>query len=121
MLRRTVAPACLLRHPPRPWPLRAHARRRLHLFEVAQRLGGKVQRHGLGAATRTDAINEQRALQVDYARGEQHRSPSPALTVDDVACDWLAYLTARVGHWDPRLRRSERTVELYEQKLRTWI
>src|SRR4051812_39748278 len=41
------------------------------VYDVALRLGGKVQRHRLAAQTKTDAIAELRALQVDYERGEQ--------------------------------------------------
>jgi hypothetical protein len=87
------------------------------VYDAALRLGGKVQRHRLEAKTKTDAINELRALQVDYKRGESHRSPAAALTVADLAADWLSHLEARVGHRDPRQRRSARTVALYRQRL----
>ena len=43
------------------------------VYDAALRLGGKVRRHRLTAATKTDAINELRRLQVDYERGEAHR------------------------------------------------
>jgi integrase len=92
-----------------------------NVYEARLRLGGKVRRHRLAAETKTDAIAELRALQVDYDRGESHRSPSAALTVDDLARDWLAHLTARVGHRDPRRRYSARTVELYRQRLEQHI
>jgi integrase len=87
------------------------------VYDAALRLGGKSRRHRLEATTKTDAINELRALQVDYERGEAHRSPAAALTVADVAADWLAHLESRVGHRDPRRRYSARTVALYRQRL----
>lgn len=87
------------------------------VYDVALRLGGKVRRHRLEAQTKTDAIAEVRALQVDYQRGEAHRSPAAAETVAELAADWLAHLEARVGHRDPRRRYSARTVELYRQRL----
>ena len=87
------------------------------VYDVALRLGGRVRRHRLGAATKTDAIAELGALQVDYRRGEQHRSPAAAVTVGDVAREWLGHLTARVDHRDPRRRYSARTVDLYRQRL----
>ena len=40
------------------------------VYDAALRLGGKARRHRLEANTKTDAIAELRALQVDYARGE---------------------------------------------------
>lgn len=91
------------------------------VYEAALRLGGRVRRHRLEAGTKTDAINELRALQVDYERGEQGRSPAAALTVAELADDWLDHLRARVGHRDPRRRVSARTVDLYEQRLRSHI
>jgi integrase len=78
---------------------------------------GKTRRHRLDAQTKTDAIAELGALRVDYARGESHRSPSAALTVAELAADWLAHLEARIGNRDPRRRYSARTVELYRQRL----
>src|SRR5690349_16062376 len=51
------------------------------VFEAALRLGGKVRRRRLVAVTKTDAIVELRALQTDYDRGEQHRSPAAAVSV----------------------------------------
>ena len=44
------------------------------IYDAALRLGGKVRRVRLEAATKTDAIAELRALQVDYGRGEPSRS-----------------------------------------------
>ena len=87
------------------------------VFEAALRLGGKVRRHRLQACTKTDAIVELRDLQTDYARGEPYRSASAALTVAELAHDWLDHLTARVGSRDPRHRYSARTVALYRQRL----
>jgi hypothetical protein len=78
-----------------------------------------VRRHRLEATTKTDAIAELRALQVDFARGEQHRSTG--LNVNDLAADWIAHLTARIGHRDPRRRYSKRTVDLYRQRLQQHI
>jgi integrase len=87
------------------------------VYEFAGRLGGKVRRHTLTACNKTDAIAELRALQVDYARGEQHRSPAAALTVAEVARDWLAHIESRVEHRDARRRYSARTIVLYRQRL----
>jgi integrase len=91
------------------------------VYEAAGRLGGKFRRTTLAARTKTDAIAEIRALQVDYERGEQHRSPAAALTLAEVGQDWLDHLTLRIGHRDPRRRYSARTVELYRQRLDKWI
>lgn len=92
-----------------------------NVYEARLRLGGSVRRHRLTASTKTDAIAELRALQTDYARGEEYRSPASAVTVDDLAADWLAHLAARVGARDPRRRYSARTVELYRQRLEQHI
>ncbi len=86
-------------------------------WEARLRLGGKVRRHRLAATTKTDAIAELRALQTDYERGELHRSPATAVTVAELARDYLAHLTARIGHRDPRYRYSSRTIALYRQRL----
>jgi integrase len=91
------------------------------VYEVALRLGGKPRRHTLLARTKTDAVAELRALQVDYERGQKHRSPAVAVTVADVARDWVEHLGMRVGHRDTRRRYSTRTVELYRQRLTNWI
>ena len=87
------------------------------VYEAGLRLDGRPTRRRLVAGTKTDAIAELRALQVDHARGEAHRSPATALTVADLAADWLAHLESRVGARDPRRRYSRRTVELYRQRL----
>jgi integrase len=87
------------------------------VYDVALRLGGRVRRHRLEARTKTDALAELRALQVDYERGEQHRSAAAALTVAELASDWLVHLESRVGHRDPRRRYSARTVALYRQRM----
>ena len=87
------------------------------VYDAALRLGGKVRRHRLEATTKTDAINELRALQVDYERGEPHRSAAMSPTVGEVAADWLGHLESRVGHRDARRRYSARTVALYRQRL----
>jgi integrase len=91
------------------------------VYDAALRLGGKVRRFRLEAHTKTDAIAELRALQVDHKRGEEHRSPAAALTVAELAGEWLAHLAARVGERDPRRRYSVRTVALYRQRLRQHI
>ena len=87
------------------------------VYEAAFWYGGRTRRHRLEAQTKTDAIAELRNLRTDYARGEQHRSPAAALTVAELAVDWLAHLESRVGHRDPKRRYSARTVELYRQRL----
>ena len=91
------------------------------VYEAVLRLGGKVRRHTLTARTKTDALAELRALQVDYERGEQHRSPAATLTLADVARDWLATLETRIGHVDARRRYSARTVALYRQRIEQHI
>jgi integrase len=87
------------------------------VYDVALRLGGRVRRHRLEARTKTDALAELRALQVDYERGEQYRSAAAGLTVAELASDWLVHLESRVGHRDPRRRYSARTVALYRQRM----
>lgn len=87
------------------------------VYEVSARFGGRMRRHRLNAATKTDAIAEARALRVDFERGEPHRSPATSLTVAEVAADWLVSLEARVGLQDDRRRYSRRTVDLYRQRL----
>jgi len=87
------------------------------VFEAAFWFAGKTRRHRLEAQTKTDAIAELRALQTDYRRGEPHRSPAAALTVSELASDWLRHLESRVGHRDPKRRYSARTVALYRQRL----
>lgn len=93
------------------------------VYEAQGRMGGrKLRRHTLKARTKTDAINEQRTLQTDYARGELHRSPSAcAVTVADLAQEWIAHLEGRTTHRDPKLRYSVRTVVLYRQQLEQHI
>jgi integrase len=91
------------------------------VYDVALRLGGRVRRHRLEAQTKTDAITELRALQTDYARGEQHRSPAAAVTVADLADDYLTHLRSRIGDSDPRRRRSPRTVDHYDSQLRLHV
>lgn len=90
-------------------------------YEAALWLDGRSQRFTLDARTKTDAINELRALRVDAERGELHRSPAAAVTVDELADDWLEHLGSRVGHRDPRRRYSQRTVDLYRQRLQKHI
>jgi integrase len=87
------------------------------VYDVALRLGGKVRRHRLEANTKTDAIAELRALQVDYERGEQHRSAAAGLTVTELAGDFHRHLQTRIGDADSKRRRSPRTVRHYHDQL----
>jgi integrase len=87
------------------------------VYEVSARLGGRMRRHRLDAETKTDAIREAETLRVDYRRGEGHRSPAAALTLAEVARDYLEHLEDRIGHRDARRRYSARTVALYRQRL----
>jgi integrase len=90
------------------------------VYEAALRLGGKVRRRRLDATTKTDALAELRALQVDYARGEEHRSGA-GLTVAELAAEYVEHLQARVGDTDARRRRSPRTVTHYREQLRLHV
>jgi integrase len=91
------------------------------VFDAALRLGGAVRRRRLQARTKTDAIVELRALQVDHARGEAHRSPAEGLTLNELARDYITHLQARINETDARRRRSPRTVEHYESQLRLHV
>jgi integrase len=87
------------------------------VFEAALRLGGKVRRHRLEAKTKTDAIAELRALQVDYARGESYRSAASGVTVTELAADFVTHMRSRIGDSDPKRRRSPRTLRHYNDQL----
>jgi integrase len=87
------------------------------VYEAAVRLGGKVRRRRLQAHTKTDAIAELRTVQVDFERGEQHRS-GIGPTLAELATDYLVHLQDRVGDTDPKRRRSQRTVRHYDEQLR---
>ena len=94
-------------------PLRAQPSGSHPVYDVALRLGGKVRRHRLTAATKTDAIAELRALQTDYSRGEEYRSrprPSPS-----GVASWTSSATC-VRTWATRTRNvaEPRTVERYK-------
>jgi integrase len=91
------------------------------VFDVALRLGGKSRRVRLTARTKTDAISELRALQVDYERGEPQRSSAVAPTIAELAADFDAHMRARVGDRDPKRRRSPRTVRLCRDHLRLHV
>lgn len=91
------------------------------VYDAALRLGGQVRRRRLLARTKTDAIAELRALQVDHARGEAHRSPAEALTLNELARDYVEHLRVRTNETDPRRRRSPRTVGHYEAQLRLHV
>lgn len=91
------------------------------VFEAALRLGGTVRRRRLAARTKTDAVAELRALQTDYERGEEYRSPSAAVNVRDLVEDFVAHMHTRVGDPDPRRRFAPRTVEHYGYVLRRYV
>jgi integrase len=91
------------------------------VYEARLRLGGDVRRHRLDAITKTDAIAELRALQVDYDRGEQHKSRALAPTLNELAADYVTHLCARISDTDPRRRRSPRTVAHYDEQLRLHV
>jgi hypothetical protein len=84
------------------------------VYDAALRLGGKVRRHRLEAQTKTDAINELRNLQTDYARGEAHRSPAAAVTVAELLDEFTLHMHSRIGDPDPKRRRSRRTADHYD-------
>jgi integrase len=90
------------------------------VYEVALRLGGKVRRKRLEARTKTDAIAELRSLQVDYSRGEQHRTGGGP-TLAELAADYVEHLRVRIGDRDARRRRSPRTVAHYDEQLRLHV
>jgi integrase len=90
------------------------------VYDARLRLDGRVTRIKLDARTKTDAIREIQALRVDQARGEhRHRSLVPPLT--EIADEWIAHLQTRVGIRDERRRYSQRTVDLYRQRLRDHV
>src|SRR5215213_5669642 len=60
------------------------------VFDARLRLGGRVRRFALTATTKTDAIAELRALQVDHERGDLHRSTTLAPTLAELAADYVA-------------------------------
>lgn len=62
------------------------------VFDVATRLGGKVKRRRLEATTKTEALAELRALRVDTARGEQHRSPALSVTVTELLDEFIVHM-----------------------------
>ena len=71
----------------------------------------------VGGTTKTDASRELDAIRVDRERGEAQRQRSLTPTVAEVADEWLAHLQSRVGISDERRRYSQRTVDLYRQRL----
>lgn len=91
------------------------------VYDVALRLGGKVRRHRLEAKTKTDAQRELLALQVDHARGDEHRSPALAITVAELLDDFTEHMRTRVGDRDAKRRRSARTVDHYDYVLRRYV
>lgn len=91
------------------------------VYDAGLRLNGQPTRRRLVARTKTDAISELRALQVDHSRGEAHRSPAEGLTLKELARDYIEHLRARTNETDPRRRRSPRTVDHYESQLRLHV
>jgi integrase len=91
------------------------------VYEAGVRLDGRPTRRRLVARTKTDAIAELRELQVNHARGETYRSPSDALTLTELARDYIEHLRARINETDPRRRRSPRTMERAEGQLRLHV
>jgi integrase len=90
------------------------------VYEARLRLDGRDTTIVLEATHKSDAIREQEALRVDRNRGEQrHRSVTP--TLDELAAEWIDHLQSRVAIRDERRRYSERTVELYRQRLRDHV
>jgi integrase len=90
------------------------------VFDARLRLDGRERRVTLEATTKTDAIRELEALRVDRDRGEtRHRSLAP--TIEELSAEWLDHLQARVGIRDGRRRYSQRTVNLYRQRLRDHV
>jgi integrase len=90
------------------------------VFETRLRIDGEDKRVVLEATTKTDAIRENESLRVDRDRGEQrHRSLAPTLT--EHAAEWVEHLQSRVGIRDERRRYSQRTVDLYRQRLEAHI
>jgi hypothetical protein len=65
------------------------------VYDVAFWHGGKVVRHRLAARTKRDAITELRALQVDYQRGDLHRSALLSPTLAELADEYVAHLRVR--------------------------
>jgi integrase len=90
------------------------------VFEARLRIDKRDRLLVLEAITKTDAIRELDGLRADRNRGEQ-RHPSLALSLDELADEWLEHLEARVGIRDERRRYSQRTVDLYRQRLRDHV
>lgn len=91
------------------------------VFEASLRLNGKMQRCRLTAQTKTDAIIELRNLKTDSERGELHRSSQLSPTLSELAADYVLFLRSRLNDPDPRLRRSQRTVDDARYKLDRYI
>jgi integrase len=86
------------------------------VYETRLRIGGDDKRVVLEATTKTDAIREHESVRVDRDRGEQ-RHRSLASTLAELAEEWIEHLQSRVGIRDERRRYSQRTVDLYRQRL----
>lgn len=91
------------------------------VYEASLRLDGRMRRRRLSARTKTDAIAELRNLKTDSERGELHRSAQLSPTLAELAEDYIIHLRSRVGDPDPRLRRSQRTVDDARYKLDRYI
>ena len=72
-----------------------------------------MRRQRLEAGTKTDAIAELRALQVDHARGEPHHSAGARSDARRAGRRLRRLPRARIGDPDPKRRRSPRTVAHY--------
>jgi integrase len=91
------------------------------VYEASLRLDGRMLRRRLSAQTKTDAISELRNLKTDSERGELHRSAQLSPTLAELAADYIIHLRSRIGDPDPRLRRSQRTVDDARYKLERYI
>ena len=83
------------------------------IFEARLRVDGKDTRVVLDVLTRTDAVREFENLRADRNRGTVHENPTVNPTVAELADDWIAHLSARVGIDDEKLRRKAGTVYGY--------
>jgi integrase len=91
------------------------------VYEGRLRIDGTDKRVVLMARTLTDAKIEIESLRTDRARDELHRQQSLAPTLTELAADWHLHLQSRVGLTDRRRRYSQRTVDLYDGRLRDHI
>ncbi len=83
------------------------------VYEAYWKANGSPVRRALSASTTSDAIQELRALRVDHARGEQHRSAT-GVSFRYLANDYVAHHRARRD-------LAARTIDLNEQRLRKHV